>query len=274
MTLDRWIAVISSFAAMVSAILAAGGIYQAIKQRRSSYRPQIIPKNFIFNGSKNSDNKFSINILEVNSNNIYEISVINPGLGAAVNIEYSWQFEYHDFINYLHNKLASIHSPNEMDNPESYGFKYNIEETKEKIEFRTRSNFRLNPHIIPKTPTLIQCFLPYSVEKDTSKLQLPSFSLVLITNDLLINKPDDYPAVLANGPVLKLKYQDIGGKNLVEYFETKIEILNTYHMFDTVEFFAQLSFNKVSVSKTTAILRSIRKSYAEFIRTHDFNKNS
>ncbi|MFI3382880.1 hypothetical protein V5G93_16115, partial [Escherichia albertii] len=73
MTLDRWIAVVSSIAAMISAFLAACGIYQAIMQRRSMYRPQIIPQNFHFKGKCNVKNDFDLDILNGNTYNEYKI---------------------------------------------------------------------------------------------------------------------------------------------------------------------------------------------------------
>ncbi len=273
-TIDRWIAVLSSVAAMISAIFAACGIYQAIMQRRSMYKPQIIPQNFYFKGRCTDKLHFQSDILQSNVYNEYKVSVLNPGLGAAVNIKYEWLFDYQEFAKRLQKRLSKLNPTYGSDDPAQILFMHHVEENEHSQTFHFRATYRHLPHVINKNPELIQCFLPYSVQKETTELRLQTLSLVLLMNDLLLNFKEGAPFKTVNGPLLKLSYQDIGGRYVVDYFDTKVTLLDAVYMRGIVDFQASMVFNKIKMTRTAVILQKLRKSYADFITEHDFNKNS
>jgi len=272
-TIDRWIAVLSSLAAMISAILAACGIYQAIMQRRSMYKPQIIPQNFYFKGKCTNKLHFQGDILQASVYNEYKISVLNPGLGAAVNIKYEWLFDHQEYAKHLQRRLSKLNPTSGPDDPARFLFKHCFEENEHSMTFYFKAAYRHLPHVINKKPELIQCFLPYSVQKETTELRFQTLSLVFLMNDLLLYFKEGAPFKTATGPILKLSYQDIGGRYVVDYFETKITLFDALDILGIIEFQASMVFKKISISRTAAILQKLRKSYADFIREHDFNKN-
>ncbi|HBL4692615.1 hypothetical protein INP82_06710 [Citrobacter sedlakii] len=273
MTLDRWIAVVSSIAAMISAFLAACGIYQAIMQRRSMYRPQIIPQNFHFKGKCNLKNNFDSDILNRNTYNEYKINVINPGLGAAVNIEYKWIFNHQEYAQYLQQRLYKLNSTEAPVDPSRFLFNYHFEESDNDLIFYSRSTLRMNTHIINKKSELIQCFLPYSVEKTEAELKFQTLSLVFLMNDIMLNLKGQIDINKTKGPTLEIKYQDIGGKHIVELFETEVALVDSQTFNGLIEYVASFTFKKLNKSRTAAIRQRIRKSYADFINEHDYNKN-
>lgn len=273
MTLDRWIAVVSSIAAMISAFLAACGIYQAIMQRRSMYRPQIIPQNFHFKGKCNVKNDFDLDILNGNTYNEYKINVINPGLGAAVNIEYKWIFNHQEYAQYLQQRLYKLNSAEAPADPSRFLFNYHFEESDNDLIFYSRSNRRMMTHIINKESEFIQCFLPYSVEKTKAELKFQTLSLVFLMNDIMLNLKGQIDIYKTKGPMLEIKYQDIGGKHIVELFETEVALVDSQTFNGSIDYVASFTFKKLNKSRTAAIRQRIRKSYADFINEHDYNKN-
>lgn len=272
MTLDRWIAVISSIAAMTSAFLAACGIYQAIMQRRTMYKPQIIPQNFNFKGKCTLKNNFEPNILHGNMYNSLSINVLNPGLGAAVNIEYKWIFNHQEFATYLQQRLSKLNPVDGPDDPARYLFKHYFNESDDNIIFYSRNIQRLNSHIINKENEYIQCFLPYSVEKTGSDLKFQTLALVFLMNDLMLNLKKHIAVYKVKGPTLELRYQDIGGKHIVDVFETEVALLDSETFGELIYYQANFVFKKEKKKRTIAVLQRIRKSYVDFMNEHDFNK--
>jgi hypothetical protein len=270
MTLDRWIAVVSSIAAMISAFLAACGIYQAIMQRRSMYRPQIIPENFYFKGKCTLKNAFEADILHSNIYNEYKVNVINPGLGAAVNVEYKWIFNHKEFAVYLQQRLSKLNPVDGPDDPSRFLFNHHFEESDENLIFYSRNTIRLMPHVINKKSEFIQCFLPYSVEKKSTELKLQTLSLVFLMNDIMLNLKGHIEIYKLNGPNLEIKYQDIGGKHIVDIFETEVALFDSKTYKDLIDYQASFTFKKISNNRTEAIRQRIRKSYVDFMNEHKY----
>lgn len=273
MTLDRWIAVVSSIAAMISAFLAACGIYQAIMQRRSMYRPQIIPQNFHFKGKCTLKNNFELDIIIGNIYNERKVNVINPGLGAAVNVEYKWSFNHQEFAVHLQQRLSRLNPVDGPDDPSRFLFNHHFEESDDDLIFYSRNTIKLMPHVINKKSEFIQCFLPYSVEKTGTELKYQTLSLVFLMNDLMLNLKEQVPIYKVNGPKLEIKYQDIGGKHIVDIFETEVTLVESTTFKGLIDYQASFAFKKVKKRWTTAVLQRFRKSYVNFINEHDFNKN-
>lgn len=274
MTLDKWITLIASIASMLSAIFAACAIYQAVQQRKSSYKPQIVIDNLLFKGQCTQENYFDNQILSAGLHNELSIGVINAGVGSAVNIKYQWLFPLKKFTNQLHKKLANLNNATDSnDDPNKYWFKYNFEENENEIRFNLRSPFKAMPHIISKKEHSIQCFLPYSVTKEATPITLKTLPLVLILNDLLLDIKSGSKESSPPGPTLVLSYRDIGGSHITEHFKTRVTIVDFKFDMGLVRFFGKLEFEKIKKSRTSNGIERIRKSYVDFMDKHDYNKN-
>lgn len=274
MTLDKWITLIASIASMFSAIFAACAIYQAVQQRKSSYKPQIVINTLSFKGQCTQEKYFDNQILSAGLHNELSIEIINAGVGSAVNIKYKWLFPLNKITNQLHKKLATLNNViDSNDDPNKYWFKYNIEENENEIRFNIRTPFNAMPHIISKKEHSIQCFLPYSITKEATPITLKTLPLVLVLNDLLLDIKSGSKESSPPGPTLVLSYLDIGGSHITEHFKTRVTIVDFKFDMGLVRFFGNLEFEKINKSRTANGIERIRKSYADFINEHDFNKN-
>lgn len=274
MTLDKWITLIASIASMLSAIFAACAIYQAVQQRKSSYKPQIVINTLSFKGQCTQEKYFDNQILSAGLHNELSIGIINAGVGSAVNIKYQWLFPLKKITNQLHKKLASLNNETDSnDDPNKYWFKYNLEENENEIKFNIRSPFKAMPHIISKKEHSIQCFLPYSIIKEATPITLKTLPLVLILNDLLLDIKSGSKESSPPGPTLVLSYLDIGGSHITEHFKTRVTIVDFKFDMGLVRFFGKLEFEKIKKSRTANGIERIRKSYVDFMDRHDFNKN-
>ncbi|ELY3983949.1 hypothetical protein SMY34_002020 [Cronobacter muytjensii] len=274
MTLDKWISLFACVSAMFSALFAAAAIIQTIKQRKSSYKPQIIINDYNFRASFDDENDYTANVLGTVTDHTYGIEVLNAGMGAAVNINYSWDFDYYKYAEHLKNKINKYKDsslPLEKSEPEA--FRYYFQEQKEVIYFRVRNKIRMMPQHIPKNPYIMKSFLPYSVDKNTSILKLPNLSIAFIVNDMLLDAKNGIHNREAEGPTLLLNFQDIGGSYITERYKTYITLYETDFMKDYIVTNGEITFIRTKNSKIINFIKQLKESYKNFIIEHDYNNH-
>lgn len=98
MAAESWVTIGGFFATTASAIAAFFAVKQTMLQRTISTKPQIIINNQEVKAIHSLDSTFALKIEE---NDFYfDIPIIikNVGLGTALNIKYSWSFDYQKHI--------------------------------------------------------------------------------------------------------------------------------------------------------------------------------
>lgn len=261
MTLDKWIALISSLAGSISAIAALFAIRQSILQRTTSYKPQLVLNNTTLHAEIKDfkqlaiSNKITIEQPPLIANNI--------GLGTAINVRYKWLYAYTEIANKLNHEISEFFNLK----PSDYDFETKhhcfIISTKTSISVSTLlSDYQEISHI-----------LSYDIQKEGTTLKTPTIGIILSINKLF------YEAISINesqlwveGPKLIIEYYDIGGRKYNEEW-CSILRLKSGEFSDTVKAEINLELKKIHNSKTVNRLQKIRKSYADFISDHDFNKN-
>ena len=80
-------------------------------------------------------------------------------------------------------------------------------------------------------------------------------------------------AINVDGPILKFSYSDIDSNRHEVCYKSKAIFNKIDIMSNNVKIGYILEFHVVHNSRTRDVLQKLRKSYADFIDEHDFNKN-
>lgn len=276
-TLGGFIAtVLSAIAALGSAIAAGYAIKQSILQRTVSTKPQIILGKTIASIVHVQRKVFDLHIKNKSEFYYLLIPVKNIGLGAALNIRYKWNFNYKNaiqdcgFKEIKEHPLLSKESYNrdlgkriffsEGDNHEYYGF---------------LNNGTFTTYPIKIINNEIEYLLPISQDKTECTIKFPVLILTLLNE---ISQTDHrYKNTLLptfDAGQLHIHYNDISGNNITIKFQCNINTIGFISSGETgPESTFRIDFHTIE-ARTTTGLRKLRKSYAEFIEEHDFNKNS
>ncbi|MHA1185105.1 hypothetical protein ACR9GM_22080, partial [Enterobacter ludwigii] len=98
MASENWITIGGFIATTASAVAAFFAVKQTMLQRIISTKPQIIINNKEVKTVLTNKNSFSLSIENPELYYNIPISIMNVGLGTALNINYSWLFDYNKFI--------------------------------------------------------------------------------------------------------------------------------------------------------------------------------
>ncbi|MEG2268797.1 MAG: hypothetical protein RSC68_31260, partial [Acinetobacter sp.] len=103
-----WIGVGGLIASGCSAVAAYLAIRQTINQRKTSIKPQLILNNFKININKLSKNNYTARPLEGSDISKLGPTIINAGLGSALNIKIEWFYPQSEKLNWLKENLKKI----------------------------------------------------------------------------------------------------------------------------------------------------------------------
>lgn len=115
LSLDQFISAFTGFATFFAAVISAWMVSEIKKQRKASYKPELIISSISVQCSKENDS-YPFPSVWKPINNGHDIPwsdyhcsmpLLNVGLGAAKNIHISFKFPYLDFIKELNN-IASV----------------------------------------------------------------------------------------------------------------------------------------------------------------------
>lgn len=271
-----WVGLGGLAASTLSALAAYLAIRQNIIQRRISNKVQITLKGVEFNLARR---KIINPIMLTHDNDEFTLKppLINIGLGPALNFEYSWEFDY--FKHLKMNKIKRIISDTDIlsklylkhVNSSKYSFEYSNGDNSEYIHMLGHGKAALYPHT--KINKELDYILPWSVSKSEVFLKLPNLIPMLLTYYITKYSESSTGMFLPmTGPTLILRYEDITGVKKKEIFTTKFECTRISIKGDTFESSFSLNFSP-RLSRTAQLIQRIRKSYADFINEHDFNKN-
>lgn len=271
-----WVGVGGFVASTLSAFAAYLAVRQSIIQRRISNKVQITLKGVKVNLTRRKIIK-AIDLTNDHVEFTMKPSLINIGLGPALKFEYSWDFDY--FKHFKNSNIKNISSETNVSSKDYLGYihsnNYTFQYSKD-----TNSEFI---HLLGNGKTAwfnhsnkykdIDYILPWSVSNNETYLTLPNIIPMLLAYYLSEHSKSATGMFSPiPGPILTLSYEDITGVKRKEVFTSSFVCTNTSIRNDTIEAGFSLTFSP-SLSRTEQRIQKIRKSYADFISEHDFNKN-
>ncbi|HGN9109176.1 hypothetical protein [Enterobacter hormaechei] len=261
--LDKILSYASSFGTFISAIAALYAIWLSIFQRRISYRPNLIIKDVLVDSKKENFNGFDLNEIAVLGDISVELN--NIGLGTAISVKYTWEYDFEKELK-QYNELF-YEKFNKKD--DSIEFSYN----NGLISFKKGRSSYLFPGL--NIVRDIDFILPHNTNKESTTLEIPYAALMLLTNIsylIILNRHRFNKKI--NGPTLHVEFQDIEGNTIRNEWKSKLQLgSSSFSSTNDVESSYSLRFNPTSTGSSLRRLQKIRKSYAEFMAEHDFNKN-
>ena len=269
MTIDRWIALGACIATFTSAIAAFFVVWQSSLQRKLAYKPQIIFKPLFFKYQLNTAKADIFNkiiFLDTDNTTPHRTDcLVNIGLGTAVDVSISWNYDAKKIVNLLNEafqkeggnkKLTAYENLICLDVPTNTNgcdrYSYSRENDSDKIDYILSYSQNKNPvHVvIPHTYFSLNCaLLMYSLS--------------------LLSRMNRTTSIIT----LHIKYFDIGGVQYNHEYEVRTSFNHSETKDEHTTMYGQITFVKKSERVPMVGLKKIRKSYADFISEHDFNKN-
>lgn len=267
--------ILSSFAATVSAVAAIYAIKQSILQRRLSYKPQLHIEDYFETVHMLNTPHFDDSLSPQKYVGYYELPLINIGNGAAQNLKYEWEYNFHHAMKKivkLFNSLKhyDIEPKNDTGKYDSY-YHFEVSDNEEFIVFKRYDN-----HIKYQTAYSyqLQYILPQQHSKTVMNIKLPAIISSIIFNIINLEIQSGTKSNSFSGPKLILSYQDSGGAVITDRFESEFilgadDSDSKMHSKRKV----RIKFNKIDSRWTRRLLQKVRKGYTDFMDEHDFNKN-
>ncbi|MGB4107670.1 MAG: hypothetical protein WBK55_07720 [Alphaproteobacteria bacterium] len=213
---------VADWATFFAAIAALLTLLEMHRQRKHSYKPDIVPIKQVFSGyfqsaifcdwvlndSKNEE------LEELKSPDL-EISLFNLGNGAAKDIQLTWDFDFDTFIQ----KLNQLNQENET--------RVTIKKLDSFLEFKDGDKSEALVNLNPSLERSEDYLLPASIEQTGLKIPVPAAYTWLVSNYFYINF-----AVLSKNldcpiPSLKLtiEYSDIANNRYKNIFSFDIGLI-------------------------------------------------
>lgn len=261
--LDKILSYASSFGTFISAIAALYAIWLTIFQRRISYKPILIIKDYYTQTSTDNFTKFDFDV--PNQESQIHIELNNIGLGTAVSLKYYWEYDVYKGLEQYH----SLFQERFRKNDESFIFDGKNNSYKFIVGNSIHQYFNIN------SVRDIDFVLPYNSKITNTLLELPHIPITVMENInfLMILNRQSYN-IKIKGPKLVVEFQDIEGKITINKWESNLE----RHYFSLnstrdIECNYVLRFTPMSNGWTQRRLQKIRKSYADYMNEHYYNKN-
>lgn len=224
MTTDNWIAIGGLVTAAASVVVAFLAFRQSILQRTTLTKPQLFPSSIDIPVIHELGEIFSFSPKDEKFNNNFLIPIKNVGLGTALNLKYSWDFDY---INTLtacgFSQVAKHHLTTKFSDTRASKigktFYFKGKESSDFLYFSLSNNQRFKSHSIKKVATELEYIIPITQDDSPNFLLLPS--LIAISFIEKIEKTIDLPYKMmaeCECAVLYLTYEDISGRKLTSRF--------------------------------------------------------
>ncbi|MBJ8386553.1 hypothetical protein [Citrobacter cronae] len=265
--MDNLSDIITALATMASAVAAFLAVKQTIKQRKISVTPQLVINNYQIRTREVYDDVYSLLPISSEHYSKHRPEIINTGSGVALNATVNVEFDFISKLNYLMKNQNKI-------NPK-YNFSFeNISkhhESKVKIIFIAQhTDFLKEAEEIYN----IGYIPPQNSNSNKIILNLSSFYLEVLVNEIIfLKKMNGEITNNINGPLFKLTYSDIDGNKYNVHYSSQLKIHDTTKTGNKIAFKGVLEFQVIKNNWTQRRLQKLRKSYADFIDEHDFNKN-
>lgn len=285
MAADSWINVgsfiattTSALAAIGSAIAAVFAIKQSILQRTISTKPQVIINKQDVKMKFSSNDIFSLQIQNSEHSYYIPIPIQNVGLGSALNIEYSWDFNFKKniescgFIATDDHPFFPSKNKTTQDLRKNYHHDYDIENDSEISYYDFINNGQLRHYAIRKSYSELEYLIPVTQEINPISINFPSLILLLLSEQKNSNPILNVMLTPVEAGKLNIKYEDISGNKKVIKLGCYVRMISFQSAGEDGPVMAyRIDFQRIH-PRSTLRLERIRKSYAEFIDEHDYNK--
>lgn len=216
---------ISAVATAIAVIIGLYTIIEVIKQRQSSYKPEIIILDDYFDVNtnnysylyinKNSENK---NIEDSFLNNMnFNVKLINLGLGTAKNVKVKFEI---DIMKYL-KKFYSFYE-NKSNNMESFECELN----RNSLYIVPPKYFGNKIHFNIDNPSKhkFNYILPVSILDNLTELKIPAY--ITYIHSIILHLGWKYQNLEKTDFEfnIEIQYEDIGGKKFEKKFKISFEI--------------------------------------------------
>lgn len=231
MTVQNLIAIGGLLAAVFSALAAAFAVIQSKLQRTTLTKPQLIVTSITIPVVHKSGEIFSITPKGLDSN-AFKVPIKNVGLGTALNLKYSWKFDYKKLFKLCgfsytdtHPMLA-FHSGKRTNGSNKTFF------TEEDLENKTSyyaffNENQLKSYSIKETQSDLEYIIPITQDDSSTMLSLPylipaltinQFADQMLITDMMLKETD--------AGTLKVEYEDISGYKFLIGFACCIKMIS------------------------------------------------
>jgi len=252
-TLQNLIAVAGLFATVFSAVAAAFAVKQSRLQRTTLTKPQLIVAKINIPFVRNTDEIFSM--LPKKDEELeycFNVPIKNVGLGTALNLKYSWDFDYEKSIEnsgFSHTDTHQMVSLNSSANIKEinntvYVENHSINKSTYFSFFKERK-YKL--YTLRKAYTDIEYIIPITQDKTQTFLKLPEIIPILSVNnsqDLLLITEAMLNEI--HSGTLKVEYEDISGYRFHIIFSCTIRLIKySANVKHGVEAVYELNFQRI-----------------------------
>jgi hypothetical protein len=229
MTVDQIISLAASVGACLAAVATFLTVWQIAKQRKASYKPELVLGSGEFeaqphlqysgfpNDWRHLEPKLTSGVTTISSEpNVFGLPLANIGLGAARNILISWKFAIEDAVT----KVGKYAKEADFDNYLSF------DRGILRMQSPLISSFWINQKI-----EAMDYVLPASIEGAVVRLRLPDAYVLLVSAAVSLSSSSKIKALgsrpeLLEAPALSvtLAYEDIAGKKHSGSFDVDVDI--------------------------------------------------
>lgn len=203
MGIDKSFELGSYIATIFSAATAFFAIRQSISQRKQSIKPQLLIKRVEIIAGNINKNKFSPSPFKDSDLTLLQPTIVNTGLGSALNITMKWDYPYDAKMKWLKECYKSINKEAKLEH------EINNKLGVPCLEINTGEVI-----LYPLTNTeLIDFIAPINVDKNECRTKAPFSILNLMINEAMTTLHIETKLKKSiEGPTLHIAYTDVEGK--------------------------------------------------------------
>lgn len=223
MTIDRWIALVSSLGTVVAAIVAAWSIRELRRQSAKQYRPNVVLTSAMFEVSTVSDDGFWWKKPDKKASHFedsgdFRLTMLNLGNGIAVDLHIDWWFDVEAMMKVI-NDLSIKRGAGIGMIRDNFG-----------IAFVKNGETAAGARLPEQSGPRLDYILPVAQQKDATKIGLPAgletvlfmyYALLLEPGTNLDERLNQTPK-LPNTVKAKMSYKDTTGRAYTQ--ETSVSI--------------------------------------------------
>ncbi|MCE9508049.1 MAG: hypothetical protein K8R48_07030 [Alphaproteobacteria bacterium] len=229
MTLQEISSFVSDWGTFLAALAAFLTLLEMHRQRKHSYKPDIVPIEKTFNGyfesaifctwKENIPQKLAKRDKTTSADVDIKLSLFNLGNGAAKNLQFEWDFEFESFIKKLNSINKKAETGIEIDNSGPL------------LQFKENGQCKIGVNLKPNLKDRKDYLLPASIEREGLKISLPMAYIWLVSNYFYLRfkiLSKDLPFGIPDLR-LNIEYSDIAGNKYQTVFLFNIGLIFFAH---------------------------------------------
>lgn len=231
MTAQNFISIVGLLAAVLSAIAAFFAVKQSKLQRTTLTKPQLIVTNISIPVINMSDEIFPVSTNDKESIVQFKVPIKNVGLGTALNLKYSWDFDYLNALDACGFSLTDTHQMESLSSIRNTAKLNNSVYVEEHINneysyFSFFKNDTFKAYSIDKVYTNIEYIIPITQDNTHTTLTLPYLIPILTINKFeTIMSLTDMMLTEMDAGILRVEYEDISGYRFSVKFSCVIRLV-------------------------------------------------